>query len=265
MKKFLILMSLCFLPVLTGAQSTCETRVDAHQRATTKQRVAYCLTPDAVAVDNTYTGLVFSGVSAHYPSTEQPADTSGAKAKDGEFKPEQVAVSRNYVGTAQFPQVFNDDASEVVQVTSAVRGSTKPAVTMASEPLQQETEILVPVEHFMIDEKEAEQENLGVHAIESEVGIRTRQTKPARRLMVKTTQPQPDTEAVSYTYREELPQSNQTEIPVGTQSYAPATQTPAQVQEGQDVPPAELNPSDLQNVQSETATGASSYAPATSN
>lgn len=271
MKKFLILLSCCLLPVLAGAQSTCETRVDAHQRATTKQRVAYCLTPDSVAADDTNAGLVFSGVSAHYPSDVQPVDRGGVRAKEGNFAPEQVVVSRTYVGTAQFPQVFEDDASEIVQVdnsaAASVRGSEKPAVTMVAAQTQSVTEVPAPVEHFMSDE--VGQHNnalLQTGVVETKKGVLARQTKPARRWVAPAAQPQVFTPSDPYTYQpEDLATPSQPEIPVGTQSYAPAMQTPDQPQDVAAAPISEASLPDTQKGKDEILVGTSSYAPVTSN
>ncbi len=308
MRKILILLSSFFLSVLAGAQSTCETRVDAHQRATTKQRVAYCLTPDSVAADDTNAGLVFSGVSAHYPSDVQSVDMGGAKAKECAFKPEQVVVSRSYVGTAQFPQVFGDDASEIVEVnyvpassgeqqqpasvsslsttsstytpeaqsvemiyvdspTVPVHNSKKPAVTMNSAQTQSVNGVPAPVEHFMSDEV-GQNNNVSLQAnvVETKQGVLSRQEKPARRWVAMAAQPQPSASSDPYTYQEDLTTPYQPEIPVGTQSYAPATpvaQTPVQGEAG--APITETSVSDTLNVQDEIPVGTSSYAPVTSN
>jgi hypothetical protein len=303
MKKFLILLSCCLLPVLAGAQSTCETRVDAHQRATTKQRVAYCLTPDSVAADDTNAGLVFSGVSAHYPSDVQPVDQGGAKAKEGNFEPEQVVIARTYVGTAQFPQVFDDKASEVVEVdnvpavagekqpikqmepstdvpesqqvemayvaspTVPVHGSKKPAVAMASSQTQPVTKVPAPVEHFMSDEVgQQNNDHSQAGVVETKKGVLARQTKPARRWVAQDAQPQSSTPSDPYTYQpEDLATPSQPEIPVGTQSYAPAVQTPDQPQDVAAAPISEAILPDTQNGQDEIPVGTSSYAPVTSN
>lgn len=306
MRKILILLSSFFLPVLAGAQSTCETRVDAHQRATTKQRVAYCLTPDSVAADDTNAGLVFSGVSAHYPSEVQPVDVGGAKAKEGSFKPEQVVVSRSYVGTAQFPQVFEDDASEIVEVnyvpatsveqkqtasvsslpttssttpeaqpveivyvdspTVPVRGSKKPAVSMSSAQTQPAVGVLAPVEDFMSDEVgQHNNTSLQANVVETKKGILSRQEKPTRRWVAAPAQTQASAPSDPYTYQEDLTTPYQPEIPVGTQSYAPATQTQAPVQGETAAPISGPDAQNTQNVQDEIPVGTASYAPVTSN
>ena len=62
------MFSLAALPA--WAASTCETRVDSHQDATTKQRVAYCLTPEAEAPAAPGPELVYYGVSSSKPAEE---------------------------------------------------------------------------------------------------------------------------------------------------------------------------------------------------
>ncbi len=107
MKKILFLFALSLLPVLACAQSTCETRVDAHQRATTMQRVAYCLSGDTTT-DNTYGGLLYSEVSSHDPVPAQAQPAQKVTAKPGDFPQDRVSVSQYYVGTPQFPQLYAD-------------------------------------------------------------------------------------------------------------------------------------------------------------
>ena len=183
MKKFLVSTVGCLLAIATYAQSTCETRVDAHQRATTKQRVAYCLTPDAVAADDSYSGLVFSGVSTARPQATQPTQQERPTSKPGRFEPENITVSRSYVATAQFPQATQANAGQAVDGTSVTisTGSrnTKPTVVGIDEDAQ--LVVLRPVEHFMIEE-------VGVHGYssqpiftETKVGVKARQMKPNRR------------------------------------------------------------------------------------
>ncbi len=207
MKKFLISIIGCLFAVVTYAQSTCETRVDAHQKATTRQRVAYCLTPDTVAADDSYSGLVFSGVSSHQPretTTKQERPT----AKPGRFKPENVTISRSYVATAQFPQATQSNVGQAIEATPVavsvttqsgqpiVIGTTNntgdilvpeekfmyvssPAVSSAG---QIQTGGLQPVERFMSDEVNLQRNWSAQPVVETKTGLQARQTKPGRTL-----------------------------------------------------------------------------------
>ena len=116
MKKFFISLVSCLLMTTVYAQSTCETRVDAHQRATTNQRVAYCLTPDFGAADTAYSGLVFAGVSSHQPQDTQPVVQEHPTAKQGSFKSKNITVNSSYIPTVQFPEVMRDNASQAIEV-----------------------------------------------------------------------------------------------------------------------------------------------------
>lgn len=119
MKKFFVSVMSCLLTVVTYAQSTCETRVDAHQKATTRERVTYCLTPDATAVNDSYAGLVFSGVSSHEPQVVQTKQERPT-AKPGHYDVEDMTVSRIYVATNQFPQATQSNAGQAVEPTPMV-------------------------------------------------------------------------------------------------------------------------------------------------
>lgn len=124
MKKFIFLGTFCLTSFSLMAQSTCETRVDAHQAATTKQRVAYCLTPEYTAPNQANSGLVFSSVSAPTgQATDKPAEKPTAKA--GYFQPQNYAVSREYVDSAQFPQVPQGNAASApVTATNLQTGNS---------------------------------------------------------------------------------------------------------------------------------------------
>ena len=213
MKKIFVSVISCLLAVVTYAQSTCETRVDAHQKATTKQRVAYCLTPDAVTVDESYSGLVFSGVSAHQPNTVQNT-TQKPTAKPGRFDPQKVTVSRNYVATTQFPQATQANIGQAVEITPvAVPVSTQPTtqpvvielgttnttddvlivepkfeyvssptVPVAEKLRTAQDDVLKPVEHFMIDEVSSQGYKMEQAVAETKAGLKARQNKPGRNL-----------------------------------------------------------------------------------
>ena len=103
MKKIILFGTFCCLYIPLDAQSTCQTRVDAHQEATTKQRVVYCLNPAPVAAQPSESGLIFSTVNA--PVQPDEKSTEKATAKAGFFKPEHYSISQTYVESTQFPQI----------------------------------------------------------------------------------------------------------------------------------------------------------------
>ncbi len=182
MKKIFVLMIGCLLAGVTYAQSTCETRVDAHQKATTNQRVAYCLTPDTVTVDNSYTGLVFSGVSTHPVQTVQPAKQERPTAKPGRFNPDKVTVERSYVATAQFPQVVPGNGQAIEESPVIVSSNTKVVMLELDETTPQVTTIR-PVEHFMSDEVSTYRPlHNSLVTTETKAGLKARQNKPNRNL-----------------------------------------------------------------------------------
>lgn len=220
MRKFLVSAVSCLLTIVTYAQSTCETRVDAHQQATTRQRVAYCLTQDAVATDASYSGLVFSGVSSHQPQAAQDTNERPT-AKSGYYNSDKVTISRNYVATTQFPQATQANIGQAVEITPvavpvAYTQSTQPVYTQSAQPVVIEqgttnttddvlivepkfeyvSSPMVPVseklktaqggltsvEHFMADEVNAPNRWTEQAVAETKAGVKARQTKPGRTL-----------------------------------------------------------------------------------
>ena len=181
MKKIFVLMTSCLLTGITYAQSTCETRVDAHQKATTNQRVAYCLTPDTVTVDNSYTGLVFSGASTRPTQTVQPAAQEHPTAKPGRFNPDKVTVERSYVATAQFPQVVPGNGQAIEETPIIVSSNTRVVTLEVDETTPQVTTIR-PVEQFMSDEVRVYRPLQNSVVTETKAGLKARQSKPNRNL-----------------------------------------------------------------------------------
>lgn len=111
MKKtfaFFMLLNSAALPAFCA--STCETRVDAHQEATTLERAAYCLTPEAEpAVLEAGSELVYYSVSDKAPEKQPQQD---ARYKQKYFDKDGVAVAQDYVGTKNFPAFVNTTLSE---------------------------------------------------------------------------------------------------------------------------------------------------------
>ena len=108
MKKTLILVCLSAAAVASHA-STCETRVDKHQKATTLQRVDYCLTPEKAAPAAPGAEVIVSSVTTKEPA---PAEQKSAPLAQEYYPQDQVEVTHGYVGTTHFPKFKNDISSE---------------------------------------------------------------------------------------------------------------------------------------------------------
>ena len=110
MKKIITFLFVFTMSSAAYAVSTCETRVDSHPKATTRQRVGYCLTEEPI-VTNTVAGpeLVYSGTYSRTPEEEEPLKST---VKNGYFKEEKFSVDRQYVGSGSFPAFVNDTLSE---------------------------------------------------------------------------------------------------------------------------------------------------------
>ncbi len=111
MKKYFAFFFTFLMAALPAfAASTCETRVDSHQNATTRERVAYCLTPETVVAEKkAEPELVYYGVSDKNPA---PQTKEAAAREQVYFDKDGVAVSQDYVGTKKFPTFANDTLSE---------------------------------------------------------------------------------------------------------------------------------------------------------
>ncbi len=109
MKNILVFISLLGLAPLLHA-STCETRVDSHQKASTLERTYYCLTPEQAAPELPGPTLIYENVTTKAPENETVTETVPLKQ---EYYPQnEVSVTRGYVGTAYFPKWKNDIISE---------------------------------------------------------------------------------------------------------------------------------------------------------
>ena len=97
------------------AASTCEYRVDNHQDATTRQRVAYCLTPEPERELPPGPALVYYSISSNEPQTEP--EEKAAKQKTVYFDKDQVAVNQYFTDTKNFPAFENDTLSEQERAT----------------------------------------------------------------------------------------------------------------------------------------------------
>lgn len=111
MKKSSILFLLFFSAALPAfSASTCETRVDAHQDATTLERAAYCLTPEEEPPAPEGQRLLYYSVSNKTPKQGEAEPQDAYKQKY--FDKKDLSVRRNYVETRAFPEFTNDTLSE---------------------------------------------------------------------------------------------------------------------------------------------------------
>lgn len=150
MKKlfYVFVFSFTAAPLLAAA-STCETRVDKHQDASTSERVEYCLTEDPAPEETPATEVVLSDVySVQYPKTK----TKKAPAQTQETKVYTKApTSMEYLDRDDYPAFRNDilplinddDAHAValealsgntVQKNKGKKSLTKPSRTMKAQP-----------------------------------------------------------------------------------------------------------------------------------
>ena len=132
MKKPFAVFVLFFSAALPAfCASTCETRVDMHQDATTLERAAYCLTPEAEPPAPAGPELVYYGVSGNAPQDPSAQD---ARYKQKYFDKDGVAVAQDYVGTRNFPAFTNDTLSE--QERLALEKAEKEALEKAQADTQ---------------------------------------------------------------------------------------------------------------------------------
>lgn len=167
MKRTVLALCVCWLPIWVAAQSTCETRVDAHPHASTPQRVDYCLNETYEAIYNN-PGLVFSGVTTRHPVT-QPAPEP-VTAQEGNFKWENVTVNQDFVETRQFPKLTDGRISQ--QEIWAKRRAAYQAQQMGRKAaeetaceLQEEKPVVANTVH------------------ETKAGLKARTKKPGRRFV----------------------------------------------------------------------------------
>lgn len=109
--KFMTLLAFLLVATHLGAYSTCETRVDSHQRASTSSRVAYCLNePPTSPVDTPRHTVIYSEVDQYHPEIIEKKSypvTGPAYFRGGSFE-----VNRNYVDTLRFPVFQNPTLSQ---------------------------------------------------------------------------------------------------------------------------------------------------------
>lgn len=237
MKRTVLVSCVCLLPVWAAAASTCQTRVDAHPRATTSQRVNYCLQAPAEGTNNN-PGLVFSGVTPRHPAEQQA--TTQPTANQGKFDQEKITVERTFVDTRQFPPFKNNTLSEreVWQANKLAAQARRPV--------------------------EKQMEEFASACKETKAGLKARKTKPGRRLRAPAEAIAPQTDlSVPATSQETTPAEESTEdaaVVQEVQEYVPATPDAQEYVPTQQVdqPYAPYVPAG----QEEIPAGTASYAPA---
>lgn len=166
------------------AVSTCETRVDSHQKATTRQRVVYCLTEEAAPAASAGPELVYSGTYSKEPDVQEPVKST---AKKGYFKENKVSIYHQYVGSGRFPAFSNDTLSQ--QEKAALEQAYLKELEQQKEALeQQQKEALAPLAVKKATSERAparleaptEEEAQAVSPDVLASGLKARQQKPKR-------------------------------------------------------------------------------------
>jgi len=215
---FLFVVSAC----AAYAASTCETRVDSHQDATTRERVAYCLSQEPVEVEEETAGpqLVYSGAYSVKQKEQTPVKSD---VKNGYFKGDQLSVRREYVGSEQFPAFTNEtpaglaraQESESYDLEEETYADSEPEQKYADNEPQEQTldpeevkRVLSQRAPARLDEPSAEAA-VSVSAFEQR-GLQARQQKPKRFM-----------KQAAYDYEEPA----NTPLPPAATEYMPQPQT----------------------------------------
>ena len=266
MKNTCFVLGFCLCAGWTWAQSTCETRVDAHQQASTVQRVHYCLMDDQEGAAAHNPAMVFSGVSSpkEQPAVQQPTKRDEALARPGAFKTSRVNVSKELVPTRQFPKL--DDGRVSQQEIYAKQKALLDGKKMAQEAVAQ-SECAMPEQEVEAVRRPALKQMTDTPALAAKPARKTKRAhkKTIAKTVVETKQPQkvqetaPADSVLADVLDEPAPQGQ--DIAVGTATYAPA---------GQDIPvgtasyaPVEIAYDEYVPVEAEEIpVGTATYAPA---
>lgn len=185
------------------AASTCETRVDKHQKATTLERVEYCLNEEANLPNDDKYSLVYYGVSDKTPAKQTKQQNE--KFRQSYFDDKKWDVSRDYVGTKKFPELVNDIPAGIPQAqeNDELLDDSFGQTTILSANTTTE-------KHLTDEEiKKLSSENQPKRVVPSSAnetvitkeGLKVRQTKPKRYMketvQSKNTIPTPDVSANS--------------------------------------------------------------------
>lgn len=168
-KIFLTVLFLSVVAAPAFCYSTCETRVDSHQNATTPQRVAYCLTEEDIRQAQAQEPeLIYYGVTSKEPQPQEPVNPS--KNKNPYFEEDKVQVTQGYVSTNRFPEFKNDILSEQERLAQ------QQAILAAQQK--------AAPDYHLTGEKPAKVQVAAqtVLTTETPAGLKKRQNKPARRM-----------------------------------------------------------------------------------
>ena len=236
------------------AQSTCETRVDAHQKATTNQRVNYCLNPDYGAQGPQGPQLILSTTDSYTVPQPAPARQVRPTAEKGVFEEADVEVTHSFVQTRQFPKWTDGRESE--QYKREYREAMTSGPATAQEAISQTEcepeEDVVPVE--TTPKKAARKKATKSKAKKGS------KAKPARRVAAAAPAGEAPVTSGLENIEEVADLSSQYTY---EDSYAPATSRTQTSSKTDEYVPAGI--ADLPSETSdEIAAGAYSYAPATS-
>jgi len=169
---FALLLCLAALPA--GAASTCETRVDNHQNASTSQRVAYCLGDDETWTEPERPELIYSGVYGNNPQEEE--EVTPTKNKDPYFRANKKTVSQEYVESEQFPDFKNAYMSEQERVALEQK-------IMLARKIAAGNYHITRQKPARLDTKVRRQVSTASITVETRSGLVRRQTKPHRTMM----------------------------------------------------------------------------------
>ena len=192
MKKILPVFFLLSASALYAQTTTCEMRVDAHQSASTTQRVDYCLNAPQVLDPMDNAEVIYYGVVTQ----QQAADPKEEKntAKDGYYDGTKKEVARGYMGTRKFPAFTNDNLSEsereyqrkhlqqakeeiarkrAAEIAAAQQAEQQKAAALVAkaQPAPQEVQVVTAVQEEVVAEAAVK---------ETKKGVLSRQKKPAR-------------------------------------------------------------------------------------
>lgn len=199
--------------------STCEVRVDQHPKASTAERVDYCLNAPTQAAAAPGPEVIYYGVTTKVPEKQPQEQESSLRQKY--FNSDHVKISHSYVDSKRFPPFKNDIPSERERRESfeaaqaqAKKEATERAPNRVMLVAAQQTEDVLP---------EPKQPK--------------KKTKPARIMMPPAAQ---ETTAASYTEQLET-QATAEYTPAPAQPEAIPTAPGADTLDWNDDPLAELN------------------------
>jgi hypothetical protein len=164
MKKmipFVLLFSMAALPV--SAASTCETRVDNHQDASTTERVAYCLSDDETVTSTEKPELIYSDIYANPPQTDEKITPT--KNKNPYYNPKRKSVAQEYVSSEKFPAFKNGTMSEQERI------ELEQKVALAKQ---------LADNYHATGQKPARTDSVKQVLVQTQSGLQKRQTKPRR-------------------------------------------------------------------------------------